>query len=82
MTRGVSVLELIHTELCRAMQNVTPSRKRYSMTLIEDYSQFTEVYFLRYKSEATKCIKDYIKYIENKFEKKVKVIVRSDNGRE
>jgi hypothetical protein len=38
-------------------------------------------YFLKFKSEVSKFINEYIKYAENKFEKKVKVI-RSDNGRE
>jgi hypothetical protein len=49
--------------------------------MIDDYSRFTEVYFLKFKSEVSKFINEYIKYAENKFEKKVKVIT-SDNGRE
>lgn len=68
-TRATSVLELIHIDLCGHMQNTTPNGKRYFMTMIDDYSRFTEVYFLRYKSEAAKYIKDYTKYAENKFEK-------------
>lgn len=51
------------------------------MTIINDYSRYTEVYFLKHKSEATKYIKEYVRYVENKFEKKIKII-RSDNGRE
>jgi hypothetical protein len=69
-TRATSVLELVHTDLCGPMQNAT-----------DDYSRFTQVYFLKFKSEVSKFINEYIKYAENKFEKKVKVI-RSDNGRE
>jgi transposase InsO family protein len=80
-TRATSVLELVHTDLCGPMQNATPSGKRYFMTMIDDYSRFTQVYFLKFKSEVSKFINEYIKYAENKFEKKVKVI-RSDNGRE
>jgi transposase InsO family protein len=79
-TRAISVLELVHTDLCGPMQNATPSGKRYFMTMIDNYSGFTEVYFLKFKSEVSKFINEYIKYAENKFEKKVKVI-RSDNGR-
>jgi transposase InsO family protein len=81
ITRATSVLELVHTDLCGPMQNATPSGKRYFMTMIDDYSRFTQVYFLKFKSEVSKFINEYIKYAENKFEKKVKVI-RSDNGRE
>lgn len=80
-TRAASVLELVHTDLCGPVQNATPSGKRYFMTMIDDYSRFTEVYFLKHKSEAAKYVKEYIKFAENKFGKRVKVI-RSDNGRE
>ncbi|KAH0818662.1 hypothetical protein GEV33_004129 [Tenebrio molitor] len=62
-TRATSVLELVHTDLCGPMQNAT-----------DDYSRFTQVYFLKFKSEVSKFINEYIKYAENKFEKKVKVI--------
>lgn len=51
------------------------------MTMIDDCSRYTEVYFLKFKSEAMSKIKEYVKYVENKFEKKRNTI-RSDNGRE
>jgi hypothetical protein len=63
------------------MQITTPSGNRYFMTIIDDYSRYTEVYFLKEKSEAVDRIKEYIEYVKTRFDRKPKVI-RSDNGTE
>lgn len=75
------MLDLVHTDLCGPMQTMTPNGKRYYLTMIDDYSRYTEVYFLRNKSEAVEHIRRYIRYVKNKFGKAPNVI-RSDNGRE
>lgn len=76
-----AILELIHTDICGPMQTESSGRKRYVLTLIDDFSKYTKVYFLREKSESATIIKEYIALMKNKFNKKPKVI-RSDRGGE
>ncbi|GAB1862403.1 hypothetical protein CAJAP_03482 [Camponotus japonicus] len=74
-------LHLIHTDVCGPMQTVTPGKKRYILTLIDDYSKYTVVYLMEHKSEVTEKIQEYINNMKTKF-KKVPKIIRSDQGRE
>lgn len=74
-------LQLIHTDLCGPMSNVTPGGKKYFMSLIDDYSRYMVLYLLEDKTEAKDRIKDYVRLVENKFGRKPQVI-RSDRGGE
>ncbi|KAI3697448.1 hypothetical protein L6452_30472 [Arctium lappa] len=56
-------------------------KKSYCLVIVDDYSRFTWVYFLRTKDETSGLIKSFILRIENQTNQKVKVI-RSDNGTE
>lgn len=75
------VLDLIHSDVCGPMQTESIGKKRYFLSLIDDYSKYTVIYFLRNKSEVEVKIKEYIAMVENEFGKKPKVI-RSDRGGE
>ena len=57
-------LQLIHLDPCRLTTIQSLSGKRYMFVIVDDYSKFTWVFFLRLKSEATKEIKKFITYIE------------------
>ncbi|GJV11856.1 integrase, catalytic region, zinc finger, CCHC-type containing protein [Tanacetum coccineum] len=48
-----SKLELLHMGLCRPMRVASINRKRYILVIVDDYSQFTWVYFLRTKDETS-----------------------------
>ncbi|KYM94363.1 Copia protein [Cyphomyrmex costatus] len=74
-------LDLIHTDVCGPMQTKTPGNKRYILTLIDDYSKYTVVYLMEYKSEVTEKIQDYVRNMKTKF-KKVPKVIRSDRSRE
>ncbi|KAI3669247.1 hypothetical protein L6452_40474 [Arctium lappa] len=56
-------------------------KKSYCLVIVDDYSRFTWVYFLRTKDETSGLIKPFILRIENQTNQKVKFI-RSDNGTE
>jgi len=43
------ILHLIHTDVCGPMQTSTSEGKMYFMTMIDDYSRYTEVYLLGQK---------------------------------
>lgn len=80
-SRTSSILDLIHTDLCGPMQTQTPGKKRYVLTIIDDYSRYTEVFLLRSKDETPDYIKDYIQKVKTQFNKRPKFI-RSDRGKE
>lgn len=79
--KSKSVCELIHTDVCGPMQTESMSKKRYLMTMIDDYSRFAMIYFLREKSEVNEKVREYVALVQNKFNRKPKVI-RSDRGGE
>jgi len=55
------------------------SGHRYFLTLVDDYSRFTWIIFLKLISETRKHIINFVSYIENQFKTKLKCL-RSDNG--
>lgn len=79
--RANKVLELIHTDVCGPMQTESFGKKRYLLTIIDDYSRYTIIYFIRNKSEVSEKVKEYIAMVKNKFNCKPKTI-RSDRGGE
>lgn len=80
-SRATRPLDLVHSDVCGPMQNVTPSGNRYCITLIDDYSRFTMVRLVQNKTEVTQVIKDYVTLTENQFGRRIKVL-RTDNGTE
>ncbi|TLX69460.1 transposase family protein, partial [Labilibacter sediminis] len=81
MTRIVAPLELLHIDLCGPSSVESMSGKKYILVIVDEFSRFTWVYFLRQKSETTATLIKFIKYIENHLKKPVRKI-RSDNGTE
>nr|GEW33745.1 integrase, catalytic region, zinc finger, CCHC-type, peptidase aspartic, catalytic [Tanacetum cinerariifolium] len=57
-------LELIHMDLCRPMRVETDNGKRYILVIVDDYSQYTGVYFLRTKDETLEMIIKFITQIQ------------------
>ena len=56
-------------------------KKSYSLVIVDDFTRFTWVYFLRTKDATSGTLKSFLTKIENQANLKVKVI-RSDNGTE
>nr|GEY16197.1 hypothetical protein [Tanacetum cinerariifolium] len=48
-------LHLLHMDLCGPMRIVSLNGKRYVLVIIDDYSCYTWVHFLRSKDEAPEC---------------------------
>ncbi|GJW14532.1 retrovirus-related pol polyprotein from transposon TNT 1-94 [Tanacetum coccineum] len=57
-------LYLFHMDLCGPMRVASINEKRYILVIVEDYSRFTWVRFLRSKYEAPKAIIKCIKNIQ------------------
>ncbi|GKB25495.1 retrovirus-related pol polyprotein from transposon TNT 1-94 [Tanacetum coccineum] len=55
-----SKLELLHMDLCGPMWVASIKGKKYILVIVDDYSQYTWVYFLRTKDEAPDMITDFL----------------------
>ncbi|KAJ9567388.1 LOW QUALITY PROTEIN: hypothetical protein OSB04_003354 [Centaurea solstitialis] len=76
-----SPLQLLHMDLFGPTNVMSIDKKSYCLVIVDDYSRFTWVYFLRTKDETSGLIKPFVIRMENKTNLRVKVI-RSDNGTE
>ncbi|GJX14157.1 integrase, catalytic region, zinc finger, CCHC-type containing protein [Tanacetum coccineum] len=74
-------LYLLYMDLCGPMRVASINGKRYILVIIEDYSRFTWVRFLRTKDEAPEAIIKCIKNIQVCLNATVRNI-RTDNGTE
>ncbi|KAJ9547279.1 hypothetical protein OSB04_019822 [Centaurea solstitialis] len=74
-------LQLLHMDLFEPTNVMSIGKKSYCLVIVDDYSRFTWVFFLRTKDETSGLIKPFVIRVENKTNLKVKVI-RSDNGTE
>ncbi|GJS42633.1 retrovirus-related pol polyprotein from transposon TNT 1-94 [Tanacetum coccineum] len=57
------------------------NHEKYTLVIVDEYSRYTWVYFLRKKSQAPEMIMSFIRMVENQNDVKVKQI-RTDNGTE
>ena len=74
-------LELLHVNLMGLTRTVSLGGKRYIMVIVDDFSRYTWVEFLRKKSEACEKMEVLCKRLQN--EKGVSIVkIRSDHGKE
>ncbi|GJV68940.1 retrovirus-related pol polyprotein from transposon TNT 1-94 [Tanacetum coccineum] len=57
------------------------NHEKYTLVIVDEYSRYTWVYFLRKKSQTAEMIMPFIRMVENQNDVKVKQI-RTDNGTE
>lgn len=81
LTKSLEILDLVHSDLCGPFDTLTPSGNRYILSLIDDFSRYCKIYFLKKKSEACSCIKEFVKFCQTQFQKTIKTL-RSDRGGE
>ncbi|GJZ09548.1 retrovirus-related pol polyprotein from transposon TNT 1-94 [Tanacetum coccineum] len=74
-------LYLLHMDLCGPMRVESINEKKYILVIVDDYSRFTWVKFLRSKDEAPDAIIKCIKNIQVHLNATVRN-VRTDNGTE
>ncbi|GKA08723.1 retrovirus-related pol polyprotein from transposon TNT 1-94 [Tanacetum coccineum] len=72
-------LYLLYTDLCGPMRVASINRKKYILVIVDNYSRFTWVRFLRTKDEAPEAIIKCIKNIQVRLNVTVRN-VRTDNG--
>nr|GEY90273.1 putative ribonuclease H-like domain-containing protein [Tanacetum cinerariifolium] len=76
---NLKVLNTLHMDLCGPMRVQTIKGKKYILVIMDDYSQFTWVKFLRSKDETPEVVIKFITQIQVGLNKTVRY-VRTDNG--
>nr|GEW72568.1 ribonuclease H-like domain-containing protein [Tanacetum cinerariifolium] len=74
-------LHLLHMDFCGSMRITSINGKRYVLMIVNDYSCYTWVHFLRSKDEAPEVIKTFLKRITILLQSPV-IIKRTDNDTE
>nr|GEZ15998.1 retrovirus-related Pol polyprotein from transposon TNT 1-94 [Tanacetum cinerariifolium] len=74
-------LYLLHIDLCGPMRVESVNGKKYILVIVDDYSRFTWVKFLRSKDETPMFIIKFLKMIQVRLNVPIRRI-RTDNGTE
>jgi transposase InsO family protein len=74
-------LELLHMDLFSLITYISIGGSKYCLIIVDDYSRFTWVFFLREKSQTQETLKGFLRRVQNEFGLRIKKI-SSDNGPE
>ncbi|GJY98484.1 retrovirus-related pol polyprotein from transposon TNT 1-94 [Tanacetum coccineum] len=74
-------LHLLHMDLFGPVSPMSINHEKYTLVIVDEYSRYTWVYFLRKKSQAPEMIMSFIRMVENQNDVKVKQI-RTNNRTE
>ncbi|KAI3714916.1 hypothetical protein L6452_21878 [Arctium lappa] len=74
-------LELLHMDLCGPMRTQSLGGKKYILVIVDDYSRYTWVKFLRSKDETPEVLITFLKTAQVNLQKLVKLL-RTDNDTE
>ncbi|WVZ10350.1 hypothetical protein V8G54_014880 [Vigna mungo] len=80
-SKSYHFFELLHADIWGPLQTVSIDGHKYFLTLVDDFSRFTWVHLLKSKAEVKSVLPNFINFIENQFDVKLKRL-RSDNGKE
>ncbi|MCO5551301.1 hypothetical protein L7F22_004800 [Adiantum nelumboides] len=79
-TRASAPLALVHTDLCGPVSTSSLSGLCYMLVLVDDFSRYTWVSFLKLKSEAFGSIRDWKAMVKKEKDLKVKSICFDRGG--
>ncbi|GJX92552.1 retrovirus-related pol polyprotein from transposon TNT 1-94, partial [Tanacetum coccineum] len=78
---NMEVLHTLQMDLCSPIRVQSINGKKYILVIVDDYSRFTWVMFLRSKDETPEFVINFLKQIQVGLNKTVRYI-RTDNGTE
>jgi hypothetical protein len=70
----IRLLKMIHINLFGPVASISIDGNKYGIVIIDDYSYFTWVFFLKDKSETQVVLTKFLRRAQNKFDAKVKKI--------
>ena len=74
-------LELIHNDIVGPFPHISMIQSKYALTLIDEFSRYWWVHFLKHKSKVFDLFKVFKALVENQSKRRLKIL-RSDNGGE
>jgi hypothetical protein len=74
-------LELLHIDLFGPIAYISIDESKYCLVIMDDYSRFTWVFFLKEKSQTQETLNGFLRRAQNEFGLRIKKI-RSDNRTE
>ena len=80
-SRALSSFGIIHIDVWGIAPTLSRIGFKYYVTFIDDYSQFTWIYFMRFKSEVFSFFQKFYNMVQTQFKKGIKVL-RYDSGGE
>jgi len=72
---------LIHCDIWRPHKLPTQTGARYFLTIVDDFTRFTWIHLLKFKSETQDIIKSFFSWVQTQFNLPIKTF-RSDNKSE
>ncbi|GKA34539.1 retrovirus-related pol polyprotein from transposon TNT 1-94 [Tanacetum coccineum] len=78
---NTEILNTLHMDLCGPMRTKSINKKKYILVIVDDYTRFGWVRFLRTKDETPEAIKKFIVMTQRALNATVRY-VRTDNGTE
>lgn len=79
--RSNKVGQLVHSDVCGAMHEISFGGSKYFVLFRDDYSNYRTVYFIKKKSEVAKLVENYVRRVKSNTSYSV-VAIRTDNGLE
>ena len=80
-TRATEIGQLIHSDVCGPMQQITPGGSRYYVIFRDDFSGWCSINIIKHKSEVPDKFMNFAALLKTETRRNVKKI-RSDNGGE
>nr|GEU35960.1 integrase, catalytic region, zinc finger, CCHC-type, peptidase aspartic, catalytic [Tanacetum cinerariifolium] len=74
-----SKLKLLHMNFYGPMRVASINGKKYILVIVDDYSRYTWVYFLRTKDEAPDMIIDFVNQVQGNLKAQI-LTIHTDNG--
>ncbi|XP_019423033.1 PREDICTED: uncharacterized protein LOC109332504 [Lupinus angustifolius] len=81
ISKSANIFDLVHMDIWGPFYVPSTYGHKYFLTIVDDKSRFTWLYFLKYKSEVSELIKNFYSLILTQFRLRIKCI-RSYNGKE
>jgi len=73
--------DLIHCDIWGPHRNPTHTGARYFLTIVDDFTRFTWVHLMSFKSDTQTILKSFFSWVKTQFQHDIKTL-RADNGGE
>ena len=78
---STDIFDLIHSDVCGPSPVSSIGGSRYFVVFVDDYSRYSWIFHMKYRSELLQVYSNFAKMVETQFSKRIKIF-RSDNALE